>query len=142
MHVEAEGTTRATADAVWALIADATSYPRWGPWNDGGFQSPGDGASQVGAMRWFRLGRTTTVERVVDIEVGRRLAYTVVRGIPVRNYRAEVTLAPVAEGTRIHWAATWDPTVLGRMVLRKLRTFYPVMMEGLVKAADETSLAP
>jgi uncharacterized protein YndB with AHSA1/START domain len=143
LHVEADGTTRATPEAVWALIADAGSYPRWGPWDDGGYRSPGNGGEQgVGAVRWFRLGRTTTVERVVGVEVGRRLAYTVVGGIPVRNYKAEVTLAAVAGATRIHWAATWDPTVLGRIVERRLRRFYPEMMAMLVKAADETALAP
>lgn len=143
LHVEAEGSTRATPEALWALIADATNYPLWGPWNEGGYERPGqDHPHGVGAIRWFRLGRSTTVERIVHVDPPRRLAYTVVGGIPVRNYRAEVTLAPVAGGTRIHWAATWDPTVLGRIVRRKLRTFYPEMMAGLVKAADQAASPP
>ena len=46
-----------------------------------------DGA---GVIRWMRYGRTTTVEKVLASEPARRLVYTVVKGIPVRNYvRAE-----------------------------------------------------
>lgn len=87
-------------------------------------------------MRWFRYGRTTSVERVLEVDEGRRLAYTVIRGIPVRNYRAEVTLTPTAHGTRVHWAATWDKTLTGRLVQRKLRTVYPEIVTRLVAAAD------
>lgn len=37
------------------------------------------------------------VEPVSRVEEGRRLVYTVIGGIPVRNYRAELSLTPVAE---------------------------------------------
>jgi hypothetical protein len=84
------------------------------------------------------MGRhTTSVEKILEFEEDRRLAYTVIGGIPVRNYRAEVTLTPAADGTRIRWAATWDDTFLGRMAWRGLRTFYPEMMAGLVAAAEQ-----
>jgi hypothetical protein len=36
------------------------------------------------------------------------MSYTVLRGIPVRNYRAEVTLTPTATGTHIEWVAQWN----------------------------------
>jgi hypothetical protein len=45
-------------------------------------------------------GYVTSVEQILETEAGRRLAYTVVGGIPVRNYRAEVTLTPDDGGTR------------------------------------------
>jgi hypothetical protein len=60
----------------------------------------------------------------------------VIRGIPVRNYRAVVSITPSAEGTHIRWAATWDNTFPGRMAWRGLRTFYPEMMASLVAAAE------
>ena len=68
---------------------------------------------------------------------GRRLAYAVIGGIPVRNYRAEVTLTPVAGGTHIRWAATWDATLSGRIVQRGLRTFFPQLLAALVTAAEK-----
>jgi hypothetical protein len=79
----------------------------------------------------------TSVEKILEVEEGRHLAYTVIGGIPVRNYRADVTLTPVAGGTRIRWEATWDDTLRGRIVWRGLREFYPQMMPGLVAAAEK-----
>src|SRR5215470_527355 len=94
LHVQAEGVAQAAPEAVWELVADAGSYHQWGPWSASGYQNPCDHADGPGVIRWMRYGRTTTVEKVLDAEKARRLAYTVVKGIPVRNYRAEVTLTP------------------------------------------------
>ena len=139
LHVEAEGVTRAAPQAVWELAANADRYPQWGPWSAGGYHSRGD-QNGVGAIRWFRYGRTTTVEKVLESEPGRRLVYTVVKGIPVRNYRAEVTLRPEGQGTRIRWSASWDRTLGGRIVHRQLRSIYPGIVRDLIAAADRTLL--
>jgi uncharacterized protein YndB with AHSA1/START domain len=143
LHVEAEGTARATPEAVWALVSDANRYPDWGPWSAAGYRRPGDDSPRgPGAVQWLRsaqrsYGRhVTSIERILEVEEGRRLAYTVIGGIPARNYRAEVTLTPVADGTRVRWAATWDTTLMGRLVQRGLRKFYPRMMVELVAAAE------
>jgi uncharacterized protein YndB with AHSA1/START domain len=87
-------------------------------------------------VRWFRYGRTRSVERVLEVEEGRRLVYTVIRGIPVRHYRAEVILTPTAGGTDVHWSATWDKTLVGRLVQRKLRTVYREIVTRLTAAAE------
>jgi len=138
LQVEAEGATRATPDIVWALLADANAYADWGPWDDAGYRRGGDDSVHgVGAVRWFRYGRTTSVERVTEVEEGRRIAYTVIEGIPVRNYRAEIILTTIPEGTRVRWAASWDNTLIGRIVQRKLRSVYPQIMAGLVSTANE-----
>ena len=140
LHVEAEGMADAAPEVVWALVADAGSYCRWGPWSASGYHSPGDAAlGGAGAIRWMRYGRTTTVEKVLDVENGRRIAYTVVKGIPVRNYRAEVTLMPTAAGTRIRWVANWDRTLAGRIVHRKLRSLYPEIVAHLIAAASRNA---
>jgi uncharacterized protein YndB with AHSA1/START domain len=138
LRVQAEGVTSADPQVVWALVADATSYPSWGPWNDGGYQPPSQVPSRKGSIQWFRYGRrTTTVEEILEADEPRRLAYTVVRGIPVRNYRAEVTLTPVASGgTSVRWTAAWDATFMGRMVHRRLQQIYQQVMTALIAAAD------
>jgi uncharacterized protein YndB with AHSA1/START domain len=137
LRVEAEGTARAAAAAVWQLVSDAASYPQWGPWSDAGYTRHGDPALDgSGAIRWFRYGRTTTVEKVLTAEAGRRLRYTVIGGVPVRNYLAEVTLSPVTDGTHIRWSARWDRTIGGRIVHRTLSRFYPRMMRCLIEAAE------
>ena len=143
LHVEGEASTRATPETVWALVSDARRYPEWGPWSAAGFRTPGpDGGPAVGSVHWVRssarnFGRhVTSVERIVEFEPGRHLAYEVVGGMPVRNYRADVTLTPEAGGTHITWAATFDSTVLGRLVWRQLRLFYPEVVASLATAAD------
>ena len=99
------------------------------------------GMASAGAQRSY--GRhVTSVERILVAEEDRRLAYTVVGGIPVRNYRADVTLTPDGDGTRIRWAASWDPTLAGRIVLRGLRRFYPEIIAGLAAAAAAATPPP
>jgi uncharacterized protein YndB with AHSA1/START domain len=140
LHVEAEGVARATPEAVWELVSDASRYCQWGPWSASGYDSRGDQAADgMGAIRWMRYGRVTTVERVLEAEKPRRLVYTVLKGIPVRNYRAEVTLRPVGEETHVHWSADWDRTLGGRIVHRKLSTLYPDVVGRLVAAASRTA---
>jgi len=63
----------------------------------------------------------------------------------VRNYRAEVTLTPSPDGTLIRWGASWDRTIMGRLVYPSLRNLYPVIVAGLVNAAEaspELNAAP
>ena len=105
LHVEAEGTAKASPEGVWALVSDATRYPSWGPWSDGHYEKAGEESPHgVGAVQVLRsaqryMGRhTTSVEKILVFEEDRHLAYTVIRGIPVRNYRADVTLTPVRRG--------------------------------------------
>jgi uncharacterized protein YndB with AHSA1/START domain len=150
LHVEAEATTKASPETVWALVSDATKYPSWGPWIDGHYKKAGEEAARgVGAVQVLRseqryMGRhITSVERILEVEEDRHLAYLVIRGMPVRNYRGEVTLTPAEDGTHIRWTADWDNTMLGRMAWRGLRTFFPEMMTGLVAAAErDTAQSP
>ena len=144
LHVEAERTAQAAPAIVWALVSDITTYPRWGPWREAAYRRPGDTSpGGPGAVYWLRssrrygLRRPVSVERILDAEEGRRLEYTVIGGIPVRNYRAEVTLAPVAGGTRIRWAASWDRTLAGHLVQRSLRRVYPQIVADLASAAEK-----
>jgi uncharacterized protein YndB with AHSA1/START domain len=143
LRVEAQGATAAGPEAVWMLIADANAYPRWGPWTEGGYRPPAEGPSRPGAVQWFRYGRRSiTVEEVLEADAPRRLVYTVRRGLPVRNYQAEVTLTPAsAGGTSIRWTATWDKTFTGRIVHRKLQQVYREVITSLVAAADHDHAA-
>ncbi|HME66046.1 MAG TPA: SRPBCC family protein [Streptosporangiaceae bacterium] len=146
LHVEAEATAKASPGTVWALVSDATKYPSWGPWIDGHYEKAGEkDAPGVGAVQVLRsaqryMGRhITSVEKILEVDEDRHLAYTVIRGMPVRNYRGEVTLTPSEDGTHIRWTADWENTMPGRMAWRGLRTFFPEMMTGLVAAAERDS---
>jgi len=144
LHVAAETIVSARPEAVWAMVSDATHYPQWGPWSAAGYRE-GTGHA-VGAVYWLRSGSraygryVTTVERVEEIDEGRRLAYTVTGGLPVRGYRAEITLTAVPDGTHVSWSASWDRTLLGRMVWRGLRDFYPAMLASLAAYAARSAV--
>jgi uncharacterized protein YndB with AHSA1/START domain len=142
LRVETKGSAAAPPEVVWPLVANAASYAEWGAWNGSGDRDLGGRASgDAGTTRWMRYRNTTTVEQVLEVDPGRRMVYTVVSGIPARNYRAEVTLTPTEVGTDIRWTAEWDRTLLGRIVHRTLRSFYPQMMGLLVAAAERSAAA-
>jgi carbon monoxide dehydrogenase subunit G len=143
LHVSAEATAQAPLEAVWALVSDVARYSEWGPWSATGYRQPGtDSPRGPGAVQWLRSARrtylryTTSVERILESDPAGHLVYEVIGGIPVRNYRAEVTLVPTAGGTRIQWTAAWDSTLRGRLVWRTLRVFYPEIVAALAAAAE------
>ena len=149
LHVEAEHTTRAAPEAVWDLVSDATRYPEWGPWSAAGYQQAGETSPRgPGAVQWLRSSRRaylrypTSIEKILEAEPGHRLVYTVIGGIPVRNYRAEVTLTRSGDGTRIRWAATWDSTLAGRVAGRALRKLYPQIVADRAAAAENQAARP
>ena len=144
LHVEAEQSARTTPEVLWALVSDATRYPEWGPWSAAGYRQAGDTSPRgQGAVQWLRSSRRaylrypTSIEKILVAEEPRRLAYTVIAGIPVRNYRAEVTLTLTADGTHVRW----DATLAGRIVLRGLRSVYPQIVADLVVAAERQDAA-
>ena len=143
VEAAAEQTARVPPEVVWALLSDTMGFPKWGPWRNAGYQREGDASAHgKGAVYWLEGSKRygfkypVSVEEILDVEPGKRLAYTVLRGIPVRNYRAEVTLTPSADGTHIRWGASWDRTIMGRLVYPSLRNLYPVIVAGLARAAE------
>jgi uncharacterized protein YndB with AHSA1/START domain len=143
LEVSAERTAQATPQAVWALVSDATRYPEWGPWRAAKYRHAGDTSPRgpgavyrlVSSRRYY-LRHPVSVEKILEAREGRFLAYTVIGGVPVRNYRAEVTLTPTADGTHIRWAASFDNTARGRLVWKGLRTEYPRIVDALADAAE------
>src|SRR5260370_34834065 len=143
VEAAAEQTADVAPEVVWSLLSDVMVYAQVVPWRTSGYRSEGDAAANgKGAVYWLEGSKRygfrypVSVEEILDVEPGKRLAYTVLRGIPVRNYRAEVTLTPSPDGTLIRWGASWDRTLLGRLVYRPLRNLYPITVTGLVQAAE------
>jgi hypothetical protein len=52
-------------------------------------------------------------EEVVEYDRPNHLAYVIVSGQPVREYRADVSLLPSGGGTDIRWEATFLPRLPG-----------------------------
>jgi hypothetical protein len=99
----------ATPDTVYGLLADGSTWPTWSGIDSFELAEPGDtGGESLNAVRVFRTGRTTSVERLVELVPGRRLSYALLDGLPLRDYRADVDLTPVDGGTMIRWHSTFE----------------------------------
>jgi hypothetical protein len=107
----------ASNEVVFEVLADATRWREWAgfsvgvsEWEREGEPAPGG----VGAIRklgrWPMFGR----EEITEYDPPRHLGYTILSGLPVRGYHADIDLLPVeAGGTTIRWAGAFEPAVRG-----------------------------
>jgi Polyketide cyclase / dehydrase and lipid transport len=118
---------------VWALLADASSWTQWADFDEVEVEE-GQG---LGEVRRMRSGRYRSRERIVAFEPPRLFAYET-SGLPMRDYRADVTLTPDDGGTRIRWHSRYRPKYpgTGRLMQRRLNTFLGDTAERLAKAAE------
>jgi uncharacterized protein YndB with AHSA1/START domain len=103
--------------AVFEVLADATRWREWAgrtvtvsDWERVGDPAPGG----VGAIR--RLGRPPAfaLEEILEYDPPHHLAYTIVRGLPVRGYHADIDLLAATDGgTAIRWAGAFEPKLPG-----------------------------
>ncbi len=112
--VEAAGRSPAPPDEVWPLVGQAERWSEWAGFTRASLEREGSpDRDGVGAIRHFAVGPGGSREEVLEWEPPSHLAYTIVRGFPVRNYRADVRLDPDGGGTRITWTATFDERYRG-----------------------------
>jgi hypothetical protein len=132
-------TTAADPAAVYALLADGSTWPEWSPLGSFELLEPGTGTPEgLGAVRLFTTGRHKSRERVVTCQPGKVFAYELEAGLPLRGYKAVVTLTPSPQGTAISWRSTFRPKVPGTgwLYRRELGKFIGRTVEGLAVAAD------
>jgi hypothetical protein len=132
-------TTVADPASVYALLADGSTWPEWSPLGSFELIDPGAGSPEgLGAVRLFTTGRHKSRERVVTCRPGEAFAYELEDGLPLRGYRAVITLTPAPAGTTINWRSTFRPKVPGSgwLYRRELGKFIKLTVEGLAAAAD------
>lgn len=136
-EIEVEVVAAAEPEVVWALLADVSTWSRWGPFDEASIES-GRGLDEI---RRFRSGRRVTRERVIGFEPERRLAYELLSGIPLRSYRAEVTLSDTRCGTTVRWHSTFEPRWpgTGALIERGLTAFIEDTAEALAREAEAQS---
>lgn len=115
--VEATVRSAAPRAVVWGVLADVRSWSDWGDWQATELEREGDPPPDgVGAIRRI-VRRPVTVREQVELwEPPMRFGYTLLSGLPVRDYHAVVTLTEAgAEGdcTNIHWKSSFDAMVPG-----------------------------
>ena len=138
-HIEVTQHSAAPPAAVFALLVDGETWPRWSPIEAFELERSGDPPPEgVGAIRVFRRGRTTGRDEIVEVVPGRRLSYRSLSGLPVRDYRAHVDLEADDDGTAIRWQASFSPKVpgTGRLLERGLKRFLEQCARGLAEHAE------
>jgi uncharacterized protein YndB with AHSA1/START domain len=132
----------ATPATVYRLLRAGATWPVWSPIDSFELEREGaDGGENLGARRVFRTGSATSREEIVELVPDRRFSYSLLSGLPLHRYRADVDLEPRDGGTAIHWHSTfrakWPGT--GRILRRALGRFIQKCADGLAAYAAETS---
>jgi uncharacterized protein YndB with AHSA1/START domain len=138
--IELTARSAAPVERVWALLADARGWPAWSPFASASLEREGSPQPDgVGAIRRFTYGKTVTRECVEAFEPPHWLAYHLLSGLPVREYRADVTLRAAPDGgTEIRWQSRYEPLVplTGWLVRRRLEPFIAQIAERLARRAE------
>jgi len=139
MGYELVGHTAAPPEVVWPLVAEVERWKEWSFLTRTFLKQPGSpDPNGVGALRRLAVGPFGSSEEVVAFEPPRHLGYVARRGMPARNYRADVVLDPEGSGTRITWSGTMDPLVpgTGPLAVAYARSFVRRFLAGLTRYAD------
>ncbi len=143
--VHAEASSTASADAVFAILIDTERWPTWAPFDEAVLAKPGVSDREgVGAERSFRKGRTHSYEQVVAYEAPTHFAYVLVRGMPLRSYRADVRIAPTDTGCTITWHSEFQtsfPTI-GTIYRMALQRFIADLAARLARTAERSPSQP
>jgi uncharacterized protein YndB with AHSA1/START domain len=130
--IDAAATTTASPDAVWALLADASQWSRWGAWSKVEVENGdehGPGVVRVLVKTPYRLR-----ERVTEWVPGERMSYELLEGMRVQGYHATVTLDEGAQGgTVVRWHSTYEQA--GPLTTLVLRLAVRDACKRLAKAA-------
>jgi hypothetical protein len=140
VRVEKHVRSAAGPSAVYALAKRSSGYPDWSVIGSFKLVRPGrDEEDGVGQLRIFQTGALKLLEEVVELVPDRRVSYTLLKGLPFRDYRADVDLTPTdAGGTQIHWHATFSPTIPGTGWLCQalMNYVYSQIVPQLARAAE------
>jgi len=113
--VEARARSKASPLAVYEAAKDSSRYPDWSM--IGAFEHVRPGAGEpygVGSLRIYRTWPLRLVEEVTELVPEQRVAYSLLSGLPFRNYRSSVNIAPASDGgADIHWRSVFEPKIPG-----------------------------
>ncbi len=112
--VTRQARSRAPVESIWPLIGEARRWKEWSFLDRSELLEEGHPAPDgVGALRRFTRFGVGSSERVLAWDPPHHLAYTIVKGFPVRNYRADVTCTSEGGATLVTWTASFDPLIQG-----------------------------
>jgi hypothetical protein len=120
---------------IHALLVDATSWPAWSPIGRATIEHPAS-ADGTGEIRRFETGPLTSRERVIVSDAPHSFSYRLISGLPLEDYRTDVTIAPTHQGSEITWHTEFKPRWPGSGRINKaiISRFIVATLEGLATA--------
>jgi len=142
-HVRAEADSSAPVETVWQLVSTVGAWPSWSRHKLARLARNGSPTPDgVGAVRLLGVSpaKPTKVNReeVVAFDAPTHFAYTLLSGLPVDDYRSDVTLhALPGGGTRITWESRFDTHgVVGWFWVLVVRSVLKRWSRDLARGAD------
>ncbi|BBZ09996.1 SRPBCC family protein [Mycobacterium branderi] len=102
---------------VWDVVSDHAGMAEWTPFRRSVVEKPGKPhPNGIGAVRALYLAGPPTRERIIEFEPPRRLRYTLLSGLPFRDYIGEVNVEPDGTGTRLATELAFRTRIPGSQV--------------------------
>jgi len=123
---------------VYDLLCQGATWPQWSPIGSFRLEREGrDGGESLGAIRVFTTVGVHSREELVGFEPGRSFSYSALSGLPIRDHRADVTLAESDGGTAITWREDFRVKIPGTgwQYAWFLRWFVQRCADGLARHA-------
>jgi hypothetical protein len=111
-EIDVRTSSAASAAELWARLDKSSTWPEWTPIETFTLERPA-GEDGLGEIRLFKTGRVTVREEIVERRPEERLTYVLLGGLALKDYRAEIDLAPAAAGTEIRWHTTFHSKIPG-----------------------------
>ena len=140
---QARASSTAAVEDVWSLVGQARRWKEWSFLDRSDLVETGDPAPDgVGAVRRFTRFGIGSQEQVVVWDPPHHLGYTMLKGFPVRHYRADVRCTADGSGTAIKWSATFDTLIpgTGHVMVAILRAVLGRFANGVAGYADRLPL--
>lgn len=141
IKIEKFARSAASPSAVYAVAKRSRAYPEWSMIGAFELVRPGDGDEDgVGQLRIFKTGTVKLLEEIVELVPDRRVSYTLIKGLPFRDYRADIDITPIeGGGAQIHWHASFHPKIPGTGWLCRalMNSIFTRMTRQLARAAEQ-----
>lgn len=143
-EIDQRAHTTAPPEVVYALLLDRPTWPTWSPLDGFEHEQDGiDGPNSLSAIGTFSTGRKRSREEIVELIPDRRLSYTLLSGLPLQGYRADIDITPDSTGCTIRWHSTFGARAGTGWIYRlALGTFIKRMVNGLASAAATKVATP
>ncbi|HEX7095306.1 MAG TPA: SRPBCC family protein [Acidimicrobiales bacterium] len=134
----------APREVVWRVMTDHVRYARWGRAKTVTMERTGSpDPNGVGAIRVFHAGPSRVREEVVVYEPPVRMAYRLVSGLPVRDYRSEMVLEVDRDVTVLSWSSSFEPRIpfTGGMFTRLMARAVDGFAAGIKRESEQEASA-